>query len=45
MDESVWPEISKSLERIALSLEELVGIEKERERLEKKDRGVGGLEE
>ena len=45
MDEDSLSQIAKTLERIAISLEELLVIEKERERLEKKDRGVGGLEQ
>ncbi len=43
MDETIWSGIAESLERIASAFEELLAIEKERERMEKKDRGMGGL--
>ncbi len=44
MEDKAFAEIAASLERIASALEDMLHIEKERERMEKKDRGMGGLE-
>ncbi len=45
MDDKSLEKLTNVLERIASALEEMVAIDKEKERIAKKELGIGGLEE